>query len=139
MDEIDLDEPAGEPQHDRKTLVIALGAVGLLALTIAIVRATRKAANAPIDGTAQAAMDAGDWRATVQHLAAAMEQRFHGVEEQLDEIRAQMGQPAPSAPPAPAAVSDVVGAPPIIERVPPDPASVGATEPPPPAPAAVSL
>lgn len=136
MDENEI-EIVEDDAPDRKTLVIALAAVGLLALTVVIVRATKRQTNA-LDGSAQEAMDAGDWRATVQHLAAAMEQRFSGIEQRLDELG---GQPAPTQPPATAAVSDIVppGGAPIIERVPPDPSIVGAVEPPPPAPAAVSM
>lgn len=139
MDENEIEVVEDDSTPDRRTLVIALAAVGLLALTVVIVRATRKAANLPLN--AQDAMAAGDWRSSIEHLAAAFNQRCMGIEEQLDDIRAALGQPTPSSAPPPAATSmpeDDGTAGPIL-RVPPDPSIIGATEPPPPAPASVSM
>jgi hypothetical protein len=136
VDEDTFDDIEDAPRSDNRTAVlIAAGATIVLLFAVTVALSRKKRTSVP--ETAAEAMEQGDWRSTIEHLAEAWEQRFSLLSEQLDRLS---GQPVPSAPPTPAAVSDVVnnGAP-TVARVPPDMSVVGAEEPPPPGPAAVSM
>lgn len=140
-----MDEEEVEPAGPNRTVLIIAGC-SVIALTVALVflRAAR-ASKQPAPQTNAGIVD-GDWKASLEHLAAAFDVRCNGLDtrlEQLAEALVIATAPGPMAAPAmPAAVSmpteQIAEIDPAL-LTPPPPPQVGALEPPPPQSAAVSM
>ena len=107
-----------------------------------ILRAAR-AGKAPASTASSAGIVEGDWQASLEHLAAAFDLRCQGLDTRLEQLaEALVSANAGNAPSAPAAVSlptvPIQEVDPDLMQPPPQP-QVGAFEPPPPQPAAVSM
>jgi len=138
-DNDDLEEPAGP----NRTVLIVAG-VSVIALTLALVLLRAARAQKPPAVTAEnPGIVDGDWRASLEHLAAAFDMRCQGLDTRLEQLAESIVMMnAGNAPSVPAAVS--LPTPTIVEHdadlmQPPPQPQVGALEPPPPSPAAVSM
>lgn len=114
-------------------ILIGLGALTVLALVLSVVKASRTTGQAPVG--LNPIETGGSWEESLRHLAAASDFRFQGIERRLDELTgmkvaasAAMSIPAQPLMPVDEALNGAAQHP-----------DVGAMEPPPPAPAAVSL
>lgn len=147
------DDPADEPGvgFDRKTLLLALAAIGVVALGLAALRNAGKRhvvqdTQTPGEAVSQA-LASGDWQASIEHLAGVWDVRFAGLDDRIDALTkariASTSVAQPVKPPAPAATSI---APPVLvpqqengdHATAADVAGVDMA-PPPPGPAAVSV
>lgn len=129
------DDPDSPRPIDRRVLLVGLGALTGLAILLAF--ASRFAASRQPGQTINPGIVDGDWQASLEHLAAAFEVRLQGIEVRLDDLAGMRvaGQTAaPSMPPNPIVPGASTNGESSMQH--PD---VGAMEPPPPAPAAVSL
>jgi hypothetical protein len=121
------------PASHTKALLIGLAGLGVIALVLVAVRATR-APQQPNPVLSDVPLD-GDWRTSLQHLADAFQARCDGLEARLDDLVSERVRAA--------ATSTV--AEPLVERdEPPTPngvtAGVSEAEPgTPPGPASVSV
>ena len=141
-----MPEPEEEYEDEPRTLatksvLFALAGAFILTAVLAVYVRTRK----PSQTASSAGIVEGDWKASLEHLAAAFDTRCQGLDtrfEQLAEQVLMMGASPMGAPAVPAAVSLPVEQMQDIDpdlMQPPPPPQVGALEPPPPGPAAVSM
>lgn len=131
-DEYDDDQPLGV---DRRVLLVGLGAFAGLALLLAL--AARATARRPVTLRDNPGIVEGDWQASLEHLAQAFELRLQGIEVRLDDLAGMrvVGQVAtPSMPPPPMSPGSTSNGESSMAHP-----EVGAMEPPPPGPAAVSV
>lgn len=124
-------EPEGPPY---RLIFIALGGLTALALILAVVKASRPTGQSGLG--VNPVETGGSWEESLRHLAAASDFRFQNIEQRLEElsgmkVQATAATSVPAQPLMPVDESMMNGA-----AQHPD---VGAMEPPPPGPAAVSV
>ena len=139
MDDDDLELEASGP--NRTVLIVAGVSVVALSIALVILRAARAAK--PTGIAENPGIVEGDWKASLEHLAAAFDVRCQGLDARIEQlVEALVSANAGNAPAVPAAVSlptvPIADVDADLMQPPPQP-QVGALEPPPPSPAAVSM
>lgn len=138
----DLEYESDPVGPNRTVLIVAGGAVLALSIALVILRAAR-AKPKPTENPLYSDEVSPAVRASIEHLAAAFDLRFVGVDTRLEQLaEALVANNAGNAPATPAAVSlptnPIADIDPDLMQPPPQP-QVGALEPPPPQPASVSM
>ena len=123
---------------DRKPLLLILGGMSVIALTLMLVLRAQQRKGSVSQTIGQVPMD-GDWKVSMEHLAANFDIRLQGIDRRIDElVNDRVAQAAATAAYSmPAEPLNGDNGTPTVERIPPVVATGPESAPPP--PAAVSM